>query len=118
MFTRGGQRVAKGTYWDMGTGVRVDLAEEGILPGTEKSMYIKAPSALVLLAGPALGLLFAVFLPFIGIAMTAALVARKIGEVAVSAAARSVSFGWRPIEAYLAGKKGGKGARKKKGEKK
>jgi hypothetical protein len=64
-----------------------------------------------------LGLIFAVFLPFIGIVMSVALLGRKLGEGIASAAASSVSFGWRPIEAYLAGRKRKKEAREKKGTK-
>ena len=117
MMTKGGQKAAAGTYWNMMNGERVDLEQAGVLPGDAGIRYIKAPSAVMLAAGPVLGLLFAVFLPFIGIAMAVAHVGRKVGEVVSNAAAGSVSFGWRPIEAYLAGRKRKKDAREKKGEK-
>jgi len=68
----------------------------------------------MLMAAPVIGLVFAVFLPFIGIAMTLGLIGRKLVEGLASAAAGSVSFGWRPIEAYLAGRKMKKEAREKK----
>ena len=113
MLTKGGQKAAAGTYWNLMNGERVDLEQEGVLPGDRTAAYIKAPTAAVLAAGPVLGLLFAVFLPLIGIVMSAALVGRKLGEALASAAAGSVSFGWRPIEAYLAGRKRKKGAREK-----
>jgi hypothetical protein len=58
-----------------------------------------------------LGLVYAIFLPFIGIAMTIALLARKAAE----GGAHAASFSWRPVEAYLAGRKSRKAA---KGEKK
>jgi len=58
-----------------------------------------------------------VFLPFIGIAMTLSLVGRKLASVMTEAAAGSMSFGWRPIEAYLAGKKRKNEARAKKDNK-
>jgi hypothetical protein len=77
-------------------------------------MYIKAPSAVMLAAGPVLGLIFAVFLPLIGIVMSVVLVTKKIGEAVAGAVAGSVSFGWRPIEAYLSGRKRRKEAREKK----
>jgi hypothetical protein len=80
-------------------------------------MYIKAPAAMAIAAGPLLGLVFAVFLPFIGIAMTLSLVGRKIVETVTDAAASSMSFGWRPVEAYLAGRKRKKEAREKKADK-
>lgn len=105
MFTRGGHKVGKGTYWNMVDGSRIDMDGDGILPGGHETMYIKAPSALVLAAGPVLGLVFAVFLPFIGIAMAAMLIIRKIGVAVRETTAAAASFAWRPVEAYLAGRK-------------
>lgn len=102
---RAGRRAGKGTYWDVSSGQRVTIDREEILPGGESTRYIRAHGAAVLLLGPALGLMYAVFLPFIGIAMTLGLVAKKIGRGLSSAAAGSVSFGWRPVEAYLTGRK-------------
>jgi hypothetical protein len=46
--------------------------------------------------------------------MTLGLVGRKIVETVTEAAAGSMSFGWRPVEAYLAGRKRKKEAREKK----
>lgn len=40
-------------------------------------------------------------------------VGRKVADSAVGHAAQSVSFGWRPIEAYLAGRKRKKEAKDK-----
>jgi len=117
MLTKGGYKVQAGTYWNMANGERVDMDQEGVLPGSGNEMYIKAPVAAALAAGPVIGLIFAVFLPFIGIAMTLGLVGRKLAEGAASAAAGSVSFGWRPIEAYLAGRKRRNEAREKKSDK-
>ncbi len=105
MLTKGGSSVKAGTYWNMDNGERVELVAAGVLPGSSKAVYIKAPSAAVLAAGPVLGLIFAVFLPFIGIAMTVNYLCRKAAEGVTNAAAGSLSFGWRPIEAYLAGRK-------------
>jgi len=117
MLNKGGHTVAAGTYWNLANGNRVDMDQEGVLPGQGNEMYIKAPAAAALAAGPVIGLIFAVFLPFIGIAMTLGLVGRKLAEGVVSAAAGSVSFGWRPIEAYLAGRKRKNEAREKKADK-
>ena len=110
----GGQNAKAGTYWNMMTGERVDLPQGGVLPGGRNDRYIKAPALLAVAAGPLLGLVFAVFLPFIGIAMTIGLVTRKVADGLASAAAGSISFGWRPIEAYLTGRKRKKAAREKK----
>jgi hypothetical protein len=105
MLVRGGHKVQKGTYWNMANGQRVDIAQESTLPGDDKTMYVKMSTAAVLVAGPVLGLLFAAFLPFIGIAMTISLLGKRIAKGLVNTSVMSTSFGWRPIEAYLEGKK-------------
>jgi hypothetical protein len=114
MLNNGGHTVKAGTYWNMTNGNRVQMDQEGVLPGNEKTRYIKAPVTVMLMAAPVIGLVFAVFLPFIGIAMTLNLIGKKLVEGVASAAAGSVSFGWRPIEAYLAGRKTKKDAGAKK----
>jgi len=65
------------------------------------------------MAGPVLGLLLAVFLPLIGIVRTLGQVGKRVGETAAGAAARSISFGWRPIEASLSGTRRTKEQREK-----
>jgi hypothetical protein len=117
MLNKGGHMVKAGTYWNMANGNRVQMEQEGALPGSGTTRYIKAPVAVMLMAAPVIGLLFAVFLPFVGIAMSIGLVSKKLAEGVVSAAAGSMSFGWRPIEAYLAGKKRKNEARAKKDKK-
>jgi hypothetical protein len=117
MLNNGGQTVKAGTYWNMANGSRVQMDQEGVLPGSGTTRYIKAPVAMMLMAAPVIGLVFAVFLPFIGIVMTLNLIGKKLVEGVASAAAGSMSFGWRPIEAYLAGRKTKKEAREKKSDK-
>jgi hypothetical protein len=117
MLTNGGQTVQAGTYWNMANGSRVQMEQEGVLPGSGTTRYIKAPVAVMLMAAPVIGLVFAVFLPFIGIVMTLNLVGKKLVQGVESVAASSMSFGWRPIEAYLAGRKARKAARAKKEKK-
>lgn len=118
MLNNGGHTVQAGTYWNLSNGSRVQMDQEGVLPGSGTTRYIKAHVAVMLMAAPVIGLVFAVFLPFIGIAMTLNLIGRKLVESATSAAAGSASFGWRPIEAYLAGRKTKKAERAKKADKK
>ena len=118
MLYKGGHKVEKGTCWDTSTGERVEVEGPQTLRGNDHTIYIKAKSGLVLIAGPILGLAFAIFLPFIGIVMTLGQFGRKVANSAVGHAAQSVSFGWRPIEAYLAGRKKQKEAREKKEGKK
>ncbi len=109
----GGQKAAKGTYWNLSSGQRVSITGEEILPGDEKTVYLKIPSAGLLLLAPFIGLAYAVFLPFIGIAMMLKLVGRKVFGGLLGTTARSASFGWRPKEAYLSGKKNGNKEKKK-----
>lgn len=68
----------------------------------------KAGTIIMLLASPFIGLLYVVLLPFIGIATLAVLAGRKALGVGAGVAGKTVSFGWRPVEAYLAGRKKGK----------
>ena len=117
MLNTGGHTVKAGTYWNLSNGNRVQMEQEGALPGSGTTRYIKAPVAVMLMAAPVIGLVFAVFLPFIGIAMTLNLIGKKLVESATSAAAGSMSFGWRPVEAYLAGRKTKKETREKKADK-
>ena len=118
MVQRGGHTAAAGTYWNLANGSRIDMQSEGVLPGGQGAKYIKAPAVVMLAAAPLLGLLFAVFLPFIGIAMALQLAAKKVGSGLKEAAAASTSFAWRPIEAYLMGRRRKQAAREKKPDKK
>jgi len=101
----GGDRVGKGTYWSLNTLARIDITEEGTLPGDGKVAYYRMPAAAIIVLAPVLGLLYAAFLPFIGIAMLVKLVAQKAGGGVMEMVHGSASFGWRPSESYLSGKK-------------
>jgi mannose/fructose/N-acetylgalactosamine-specific phosphotransferase system component IIC len=71
---------------------------------------------LVLTAGPVLGLVYAAFLPFIGIAMLLkVLVTKAFGgtlEGGALESAKVATFNWSPSRAFLAGKR----AKKAKGK--
>ena len=101
----GGDKVGKGTYWNLTNGERVDITDEGTLPGDANRTFYKMPAAAIIVAAPVIGLAYAAFLPFIGIAMFVKLVAKKIGGGAMEIVQGSASFGFRPSESYLAGKK-------------
>jgi hypothetical protein len=101
----GGDRVGKGTYWNLRNGERVDITDEGTLPGNGRTTWYRMPAAAVIVAAPALGLLYAAFLPFIGIAMLVKLVGEKIGGGVMESVQSSASFGFRPSESYLSGRK-------------
>ena len=59
----------------------------------------------MIVAAPALGLLYAAFLPFIGIAMVVKLVGEKIGGGVMESVQSSGTFAFRPSESYLSGRK-------------
>ena len=112
----GGQKVGSGTYWDVMTGLRVDIDQEGTLPGGNGSKYLKASSGAVLLSGPILGLAYIVFLPIMGIVTALSLLLRKTLGGVFSLGKNIISFGWRPAEAYLGGKNKKKDDRGKSGK--
>jgi hypothetical protein len=110
---KGGHKVGKGTYWDLANGRRIDVASEGVLAGGETATYVRMSSAVMLLSGPFIGLLYAILMPFIGIAAAVVLSMRKAVDGLHTLVAKSISFGWRPSNAYLAGKKKKKEEEKK-----
>jgi hypothetical protein len=112
----GGETVGKGNYWNFSTGERVRIEGRGVLPGGPSQTYYKFPPAVILAAGPVLGLAYAVFLPFIGIAMLFAVLSKKVFGGALRTAWKGATFGWKPSEAYLAGKKGRAKRAEEKGE--
>lgn len=73
----------------------------------------RSVSISALLWGPLVGLAYVIFFPFIAIATIITLVGRKAAAGILGVLRNVVSFGWRPSEAYLAGKK----KKKKKKEK-
>lgn len=107
---KAGQKAGKGTYWDVSSGQRIDILTETVLPG-RNGTFIKGSPGIMLLAAPVIGMLYAVWLPFMGIATTAALAAGVVTAGVYNLAVKSVSFGWRPENAYLSGKKKKNGAK-------
>ena len=77
----------------------------GHLPGHGKDVFLRAHPLVVLLLAPFTGLLFAVFLPFIGFAMALQLLGRKLVGGLLQGFWNASAFGWRPSEAYLLGRK-------------
>jgi hypothetical protein len=83
--------------------------EGGTLPGPATTRYLSVPFPLLFLVVPIIGLAFLVFLPFIGFALLAnAIVRRVTGHVAVEATrlAATVAPDAATGAAYLAGEKG------------
>jgi len=102
---KGGQRVGKGSYWNLSSGTRVDILDEGTLPGNDRATYRRFPPGIVLLAGPVIGLFYVIALPFMAVGTILALAGKKVLSSMSNALGNLVSFGWRPSEAHLAGKR-------------
>ncbi len=105
---RGEEKAGKGTYWNLATGERIHLTGDGVLPGSKETTYYKLSLLTMLLLGPFFGLAYAAFMPFIGIAMVSKVVGQKVFKVFNNVArlvADLTTFGWRPDEAYLEGKR-------------
>lgn len=67
---RGGETVKAGFYWNRGKwGAEIIPAEGGALPGHDETRYNRIPWPVLLVAAPVMGGAFAMFLPFIGVAM-------------------------------------------------
>lgn len=60
---------------------------------------------IALIAGPIMGLIYVICLPFIAVATVVILIGKKALGGVLSLIRGLVSFGWRPTEAYLGGKK-------------
>jgi len=101
----GGEKAEKGNYWDFSTGERVTMSEAGRLPGDEETVYYKASPLAILAAGPVLGLLYAAFLPFIGIAIIAKVAVAKLMGSSAEGLSRVAAFNWSPSESNLAGRR-------------
>jgi hypothetical protein len=110
---KGGNTVGKGTYWDLSSGRRIDVVSADVLAGNGTATYVRMSPAVVLLSGPIIGLLYAILMPIIGIGAVVALAARKVLGGLYDLVAKTISFGWHPRNAYLAGKKNKKEDEKK-----
>ena len=68
----GGDTVKAGFYWNRGKlGAEVIPAEGGMLPGTNETHYTRVAWPVLLVVAPVMGGAFAMFLPFLGLAMLA-----------------------------------------------
>jgi hypothetical protein len=105
---QGGDHVKAGFYfntesWEITT---ISGTEGGTLDGGAAARYLRIPVLAMLLFAPLMGALFAIFLPFIGIAMVAQYLAVRAWAGARHAShALLVALGpaWQPSAAHLAG---------------
>jgi hypothetical protein len=73
-----GTKVTTGYYFNLSRWELTHVKPDAALPAGTDS-FLKLPMVLVLAAAPVLGLLMVMFLPFIGIALTVGLIAKKVG---------------------------------------
>lgn len=66
--------------------------------------------AAMMAAGPVIGLLYVLVLPFAWFVAAIVIIAKQI--TGILATTKHSSFGWRPVESYLAGKRTKKNASK------
>jgi hypothetical protein len=64
-----------------------------------------------LVVAPFTGLAYVIALPFLAIATVAGITIKRAGGGVLKALTTVASFGWRPVESYLVGKRAKKGRR-------
>jgi hypothetical protein len=104
-------KVGGGYYWNTGSWeVEVVAPEGGRLAAPEGARYVKVPFPALFLIVPLVGLLFLMFLPFIGFALVAYAIAKKVtggvkqGATELAATVQPGSFS--AGSAYFTGKPG------------
>ena len=105
----GGSSVKSGYYLSKSAWEIFPVARDGErLPGEASEHYVKLPMAAVFLIMPVLGGLMVVFLPFIGLALTARAAFNPVVRLFKRSAedlAATVTPGWQPGEAHFTGKR-------------
>ncbi len=105
----GGSAVQGGYYLSKSNWEIFPVERDGQrLPGPAAEHFVKIPTAAAFLLMPVLGGLMVVFLPFIGLYLTAQAAVRPlVGMFQRSAQdlAATVTPGWQPGEAHLTGKR-------------
>ena len=104
----GGSAVPGGYYLSKSNWEMFPIARDGErLPGKPSEHYVKVPTAAALMLLPVLGGLMVVFLPFIGLYLTAKAVATPVTNLFNRSAkdlAATVTPGWAPGAAHFTGK--------------
>jgi hypothetical protein len=105
----GGSAVQGGYYLSKSNWEFFPVERDGErLPGPASEHYVKVPMAAVFFLMPVLGGLMVVFLPFIGLAMTAQAAVLPVVALFQRSAqdlAATVTPGWQPGEAHFTGKR-------------
>lgn len=109
---RGNDKVEPGLYLNIRQLSFKTISEKPApLPGTSRDIYRRVPMIVMLASAPLLGLVYVMFLPFIGFAMVTYLLGTKAVHLAAGVARHAVRVlrpGWEPSHAFLARSKPGK----------
>lgn len=82
----GGDTVKAGFYWHLREWeAQVVSGDGGTLKGESTARFVRVPLLMVLLLAPLMGLVYAMFLPFIGIAMVVMHLAGRVRRAYASA---------------------------------
>ena len=104
----GGSAVPRGYYLSRSSWEIFPIARDGErLPGPAAEHYVKVPTAAALLVMPVLGGLMVVFLPFIGLYLTAKAALHPVAGIFHRSAqdlAATVTPGWAPGATHFTGK--------------
>lgn len=73
-----GQNVGPGFYWNPSTGEQHNVRSKATLPGAPGEIYLRLPRGAMLLIAPILGGVFVMFLPVIGIVLTAQVILNRL----------------------------------------
>jgi len=74
-----GETVKAGFYFNLRSW-ELDLhRKDGALEGRDDDRYVRIPTLALLVLGPAMGFFFVIFLPFIGFALFARELGRRVG---------------------------------------
>jgi hypothetical protein len=103
----GGDTVKAGFYVNLDAWTVTTLSGEGgALPGAPAERYLRVAAPLLIVLAPLMGALYAMFLPFIGIAMVlqyvGGLVVDTVRDTAHAVLAATMPA-WRPGVAHLSG---------------
>ena len=103
-----GMQVKKGYYFNAKTWTLQPVANDGAaLPGAKGERYLHVPLLLAFVVAPLMGAAFLMFLPFIGFYLAISALVRPVIRLFTSSAAElaaTMSPGWAPGDAHLAGK--------------
>jgi hypothetical protein len=79
MAHKGGSEIKGGFFWKKGDWEIVTVeGKRGVLPGTAKVEYLRIPTILFIPVALTISIAYVIFLPFVGFAMMAKVVTRKL----------------------------------------